>query len=125
MSQIKHAKLKLNAPLQAEKIETLKKILTREMGVLHIEFVPRKRLLELAYNFEVTTLAQIENVVEQHGLKLCRSLGWRFRRGYIHFTEQNEWENARRPKTTCSGQPGAMLKNAARLKGNSDREKTR
>ena len=110
MPRIKQGKLRVKSFPELSEVESLRKELKQSRGIVNFEVDVPNRLLRFTYNLEVNTLAHIERIVEQHGIRLDLSFPQNLKRQIVHFTEQNEWENARRRKVICSGQPDSITK---------------
>ena len=117
MPRIKQGKLRVKSFPDLPEVENLKRELKQSRGIVNFEVDVPNRLLRFTYNLDVNTLSQIEKLVEQYGIRLDHSFPQNLKRQLVRFTEQNEWENARRRKVICSGQPDSIAKTVSNPRG--------
>ena len=63
--------------------------------------------VQVEYNLRKTNLKNIEETIENLGYTTSAGLLERIKRGWINFTEQNEFDNIAHPSTSCCSIPPA------------------
>lgn len=77
------------------KVNGISDFLVNKNGSLHIE-----------YDLLKINLQKIESIFKNYGIALNNSLLKRFKRGWIHFTEENEYANmTTAPRPCCNSDP--------------------
>ncbi|MFX0141602.1 MAG: heavy-metal-associated domain-containing protein [Candidatus Hodarchaeota archaeon] len=71
-------------------------------GVNKLEFNERKGVLTITYDLESIMFKKIEEMLTAQGLQLDNSLLARWKRGWVHFSEQNELDNFHVQPSCCT-----------------------
>ncbi len=114
MAIIKHRKVVFEHYNDFSKAEIYMDALLSHPGVLQVSVDAVNGTLEISYNLELVNLKQIEELLAQKGLKLPNTFWARTKRNWIHYTEENELENAHAPDAPCCSHPDEMLAKSKR-----------
>lgn len=96
-------KRKLNFQPQGEvKAKQVADALMGMKGVKRVDVLSEKQV-EVHYDLRSCNLEKIEDVVSACGGNLNQGFWSRFIRGWIHFTEENEYNASRTGNSTCHG----------------------
>lgn len=101
MELIKTRKIRLSGASRSS-TKKIARQLTETNGVNKLEFNERKGILTITYNLESIMLKKIEDIIATQGVQLDNSLLARWRRGWAHFSEQNELDNFHVQPSCCS-----------------------
>ncbi len=75
------------------------------MGILDVRITGEK--VAVTYDLFEATAEQIERDIEQAGAKLGAGWASRLRRGWVHYTEENELDNLAVSNMACCNTPPA------------------
>jgi len=109
MSIIKHRKIELGHYNDFANVEKYKDVLSQQLGVQEVTADPRKGVLEITYDLELTNLKTLEELLSHAGLVLPTTIWAKLKRGLIHFAEENELDNAHAPASPCCSHPDEIL----------------
>ncbi len=102
---IKQRSFVLDRPIQASVEDSLKTMLSEMMGVRDVRVTSTKVIV--TYDLLEATAEQIETDIAQVGVKLGTGWAGRLKRGWIHYTEENELDNLAVTNTACCNKPPA------------------
>jgi len=102
---IKQRSFVLDHPVQTSVEGILKTTLSEMMGVRDVRVASAK--VTVTYDLLEATAEQIENDIEQAGAKLGTGWAGRLKRGWIHYTEENELDNLTVTNMACCNKPPA------------------
>lgn len=98
MAIIKTRKIKLSHSVD-DLIEKAKQALN---GVKEFNYDQNRGILTVNYDLELVMLKTIEDVLQQQGIQLDNGFFRKMKRGWHHYTEQNELDNLHVNPTCCS-----------------------
>jgi len=86
-----------------EKLKDPAGAIKRLDGVFEVEIDEAAKEVFVKYNLLKCTEADIEDKMQSEGFTLAKGIGQRLKRGWLHFTEDNEKEAMRaEPKPCCT-----------------------
>ena len=109
MSIMKHRRIALNHRKDGPNAERFTAALQEGVGVTEVTYDKEKCVLNISYNLNMITFAQIENILANAGYTWPDSFLQRTKRSWIHFSEENELENAKAPSAPCCSHPDEIL----------------
>ncbi|MCH4562576.1 MULTISPECIES: cation transporter [Halomonas] len=74
-------------------------------GIDRVTFDDKKHTLDLAYDASRLCLDCIEEILTEHGVKICHDWWTRFKEEHYRFVDQNIQDNARHEPWSCHGRP--------------------
>ena len=86
--------------------------LRKQNGVIEVEVDTNKGRLAVRYNLKLITMEKIESVLAEQGYAWPNSFWQRSKRNWLHYTEQNELDNANVPDAPCCSHPDEILAKA-------------
>ncbi len=112
MAIIKHRKIEFGHYNDFSKAEQYKNVLLAQKGITDVRIDEGKGVLELSYNLEFITMERVETLLRDAGMVMPKSILAKTKRNWIHFTEENELENAHVPGAPCCSHPDEILAKA-------------
>ena len=109
MAIIKRRKLHFSTMTDFAQAGHFVELLKKQVGVTDVRFDERDGILEVSYNLQLINLEKIERLLEETGMTWPQTFWARMKRGWIHFTEENELENAQAPSMPCCSHPDEIL----------------
>ncbi len=109
MAIIKTRKLKL-ANSANGLIDKAGQALNELNGIKELSYDQNSRILTVRYDLESVALKKIEEVLAEHEIQLDNGFFSKKKRGWHHFTEQNELDNLHVNPTCCSDPKEKMAK---------------
>ncbi len=102
-SVIKKRSFVLDAPVPESGADALKAALSEMMGIR--EVVISGANVSITYDLLEATAMQIEHTFEKAGAKLGSGWAGQLKRGWIHYTEENELDNLASTDAACCNKP--------------------
>jgi len=87
-------------------------VLRQQPGVLEVTPDHEKGQLAVRYNLKLINMEKMENVLAEQGYAWPNSFWQRTKRNWLHYTEQNELDNANVPDAPCCSHPEEILAKA-------------
>ncbi len=109
MSNIKHNSIRLQDCPVDRRPEELEGELRKITGVKQVKVNLGNRSISIEYDLLKVTQEDIEKRIMDLGLVLDMGLWQRFKRGWIHFTEENERDNLTAKAHSCCEDPTEKL----------------
>ncbi len=109
MAIIKTRKIKLYNPGN-DNMKKAVQVLNNLKGVKKVNYDQSEGTLTISYDLESVMLIKIEEKLQTMGLELDISHLAKIKRGWQHFTEQNELENMHVNPTCCSNPKELLTK---------------
>ena len=102
-SVIKKRSFTLDRPIPESGLDDLKADICNMMGVREVQASGAK--ISVTYDLLQATAMQIEQTLEKAGAKLGAGWADRLKRGWIHYTEENELGILAAPDAACCNKP--------------------
>ncbi|MDT8376758.1 MAG: YHS domain-containing protein [Mariprofundaceae bacterium] len=102
-SVIKKRSFTLDTPITEPGLDTLKTDMCNMMGIRDLQVTGTK--VSVTYDLLEVTAIQVEQRLEQAGARLGAGWADRLKRGWIHYTEENELDHLAATDTTCCNKP--------------------
>ncbi|MBL7074455.1 cation transporter [candidate division KSB1 bacterium] len=83
-------------------------------GVKAVEVNPQRGEVWVEHDLGLVTLSEIEKEISNQGFELGVGMFDRIRRGWVHFTEENEKGNLETVPTSCCSNPKDILEKAGK-----------
>lgn len=103
--EIKKRSFTLDKPVSKSNTQALESMLTGMMGVHDVLIADAK--ISITYDLLQVTALQIEKELERSGNRLGIGWGGRLKRGWVHYTEENELEILAENDAPCCNKPPA------------------
>lgn len=100
---IKQRSFTLDTPIPELGLEALRNDLLKMMGIRDVQVTNSK--VSVIYDLLEATALQIEQFFEQEGAKLGSGWADRLKRGWIHYTEENELNTLSSDDSACCNKP--------------------
>jgi|GEM_PF-1752394 len=94
--------------LKRETVNNLKSIIPKIKGITDFH-ENQNGSLHVEYDLMKINLQKIESIFKKYDVILNNSFLKRFKRGWIHFTEENEYSNMTTSHTCCNSDPSERL----------------
>ncbi len=105
MAHIKHRKIRFKKTSEGKSREELVEVLKGLKGVTDARIDHDKKEVSIEYDLLKTSQQEIERLMVDHGFVLDDGIWERFRRGWIHFTEENDRDNLTAKAHSCCEDP--------------------
>jgi YHS domain-containing protein/copper chaperone CopZ len=102
-SVIKKRSFTLDRPIPESGVDALKAALSEMMGIRDVQVTGAT--VSVTYDLFEATATQIEQALEKAGAKLGSGWASRLKRGWIHYTEENELDNLASTDAACCNKP--------------------
>ncbi len=102
---VKRRSFTLDSPVDLVHREHLIGVLELLMGIQHVNIDQRK--ISIDYNLIEITASQIEQALENAGATLGSGWSERLKRGWVHYTEENELDHLAAGEAACCNKPPA------------------
>ncbi len=109
MAIIKTRKIKL-IHSNNDNIEKTEQILNNLKGVKEFNYNQPDRILTISYDLELVMLIKIEEILQKQGIQIDNTFFEKMKRGWNHYTEQNELDNLHLNPSCCSNPKAIMTK---------------
>jgi hypothetical protein len=109
MAIIKTRKIKLSHSANSL-IEKVGQVLNELNGVKEFNYNRNNGNLTIRYDLETVMLKKIEEVLAEQGIQLDSTFFSKIKRGWNHYTEQNELDNLNMHPTCCSDPKATLAK---------------
>jgi len=100
---VKRRMFSLDQPVTSDQAQRLTEALNQLMGVRNVRIENQK--IAIIYDLLEVTAEQIERILEDTGSGLGSGWAKRLKRGWIHYTEENELDNLADAPGACCNKP--------------------
>jgi len=107
MSVVKTSRIPVHGLSCADCEERLQKAVSRLEGISNVEADSRTGVVTVSYDLLETDLSAIEQEIGKSGFDLKQGIWGHLKRGWTHYTEQNERDNLTAGSPPCCSSPGS------------------
>ena len=90
--------------------QSYESLLKQQDGVKEAKIDYEKHTLYVVYDLDRINFKSMERIVKKQGLVLSDSIWRRLQRQFIHFFEENEYDNAHAEALPCCSNPDRILR---------------